>query len=186
MMAIIKFDPFLPGFYTIMDVDNLCNCRCTIISKTPEDTRLLGVRLGSVLFSGAVIGLVGELGVGKTCFVKGLAYGVNATPFDEVSSPTFAILHEYEGKTSLYHFDAYRIADSRELVTIGFDEYIAAEGVVVIEWADRIIHTLPDRRLMVHIAIINCSERRITFVAYGKEYEIVVQKLRDGVGHLLL
>lgn len=162
-----------------MDVDDLCDCCCSIISKNPEDTRTLGARFGSVLFPGAVVGLVGELGAGKTCFVKGLAYGVNATPFDEVSSPTFAILHEYQGKIPLYHFDAYRISDNRELATIGFDEYLEAGGIVVIEWADRIIHALPERRLMVQMDAIDRFARRITFVAYGDEYQMVLRKLQN-------
>ncbi len=102
--------------------------------------------LGAQLSAGCVIGLVGDLGAGKTCFIKGLAEGLNNTPASEVTSPTFTILQEYPGPVPLYHFDAYRLSGSHDLEAIGFEDYVGTDGVAVIEWADRISDALPEKR----------------------------------------
>jgi len=151
----------------------------SVITKGPADTQAFGACVGSVLFPGAVVGLVGELGAGKTCFVKGVAYGVNATPDHEVTSPTFALLHEYVGSPSVYHFDAYRIDTCSEFTALGFDEYLEAGGIVVVEWADQVIEAFPEQRLMVSFEIRTGNERCITCVAYGAAYDALLEKLRS-------
>lgn len=137
--------------------------------SSPHSSRTvdLGRRLGSCLEAGCVIGLIGELGAGKTCFIKGLAEGLNNTPADEVTSPTFTILQEYPGAVPLYHFDAYRLGGSGDLEAIGFDEYIGTDGVAVIEWADRISDALPEEMLKIVIEQPSENERLFACRASG-------------------
>lgn len=147
-------------------------------SQSPADTVSLGTRIGSLLFPGSVVGLIGELGAGKTCFVKGLAGGINQTPESDVTSPTFTILHEYSGELTLYHFDAYRISGQAELEPIGFDECLNAGGIVVVEWADRVLDAFPDQRLIIQFDIVDEHKRSISCVAHGIDYCAIIQKLR--------
>jgi hydrolase, P-loop family len=115
--------------------------------------------LASSLKPGTVIALDGELGAGKTVFVKGIAMGLGI--FENITSPTFTIVKEYSGRLKLYHFDVYRIEDSSELFEIGFDEYINGEGVSVIEWAVNIEDTLPSDTIYINIEGSGYSQRKI-------------------------
>lgn len=115
--------------------------------------------LASSLKPGTVIALDGELGAGKTVFVKGIAMGLGI--FEDITSPTFTIVKEYSGRLKLYHFDVYRIEDSSELFQIGFDEYINGEGVSVIEWAVNIEDTLPSDTIYINIEGSGYSQRKI-------------------------
>jgi tRNA threonylcarbamoyladenosine biosynthesis protein TsaE len=112
-------------------------CEC----QTPEDLHALGVRLAGLVGPGAVLGLVGPLGAGKTQLVKGIAAGVGFR--GEVTSPTFTLLHEYRGgRVPVFHFDFYRVEEERELLDVGWDELVE-EGVVVAEWADLFPKLMP-------------------------------------------
>ena len=153
----------------------------TFISRSYQDTIKSGIVLGKVLMPGCVIGLIGELGAGKTCFVKGIAYGINGIPESEVTSPTFTILQEYEGNIPFYHFDAYRLSGIGDLETVGFDDYIGGEGATVIEWADRIRGALPGECLLVFIDFINEYERRFTCKASGKLHMEVLKRFQGGI-----
>lgn len=104
------------------------------VSNSASETFEIGKKLGQSLKSGDIVALRGGLGSGKTVFAKGIAKGLGIK--DEVVSPTFALLKEYEGKQTLYHFDLYRIEDEQELFHIGFYDYIGGSGICVIEWAD--------------------------------------------------
>jgi tRNA threonylcarbamoyladenosine biosynthesis protein TsaE len=106
-----------------------------ILSSSEGETESAGEQLGLSLGAGDVVLLYGDLGAGKTAFVRGLARGVGA-PSEEVSSPTFTLIQEYAGRVTLYHVDLYRL-DAHEVDDLGLDELIAAGGVVAIEWADR-------------------------------------------------
>ena len=108
-----------------------------------EDTYALGKKIGEEARPGEVYTLIGDLGVGKTVFTQGLAAGLGIT--EPVNSPTFTILQSYEeGRLPFYHFDVYRIGDIEEMDEIGFEEYIAGEGVCLIEWANLIEEILPE------------------------------------------
>ena len=122
----------------------------TIETKSPKETYDLGVELGKEAIAGQVIGLVGELGVGKTTFTQGFAKGLG---IDEVvNSPTFMIVQEYQsGRLPFYHFDVYRIGDPEELDEIGFDEYLFSEGVTLVEWSDLIPDQMPLNYTIVKI-----------------------------------
>lgn len=157
----------------------------SFISRSDQDTIRLGRLLGEMLEPGTVIGLIGDLGAGKTCFMKGLAYGVNRIPEHDVTSPTFTILQEYAGAIPLYHVDAYRLSGPDDLETIGLDEYIGSEGIVVVEWADRIADALPDACLMITIAFISEHERRFTCTTTGTHHRVFLEKFRDTINREL-
>lgn len=118
----------------------------TSVEKTIE----LGEKIGALVNSGDIICLTGDLGTGKTHFVKGLAKGLGIS--DYITSPTFTIVNEYEGRLKLYHFDVYRIEDPDEVNAIGFDEYIFSDAVSIIEWSNYIEELIPDEALRVNIS----------------------------------
>ena len=121
-----------------------------IESLKPEDTFTLGEKIGRDAMPGQVYTLIGDLGVGKTVFTQGLAQGLGIT--EPVNSPTFTIVQVYEeGRLPFYHFDVYRIGDVSEMDEIGFDEYIYAEGVSLIEWANLIEEILPEKYTQITI-----------------------------------
>ena len=141
-----------------------------IESNKEQDTYDLGYELGQHAKPGQVFTLVGDLGVGKTVFTKGLAAGLGIT--EQVSSPTFTIVQVYdEGRLPFYHFDVYRIGDVEEMEEIGFDEYIFGEGVCLIEWANLIEEILPPHYQTVRIEKVlekGFDYRMITIEAEGE------------------
>jgi tRNA threonylcarbamoyladenosine biosynthesis protein TsaE len=106
-----------------------------IITSSEEETTAAGERLGSVLRAGDIVLLYGDLGAGKTAFVRGLARGLGA-PADDVSSPTFTLVQEYHGRVTLFHVDLYRL-EPAEVDDLGLEELVLGDGVVAIEWAER-------------------------------------------------
>ena len=121
-----------------------------IESNCEKETYELGCRLGQEARAGQVYTLVGDLGVGKTVFTKGLAAGLGIE--EPVSSPTFTIVQVYEeGRLPFYHFDVYRIGDIEEMDEVGFEEYVMGEGVSLIEWANLIEEILPEHRTNILI-----------------------------------
>lgn len=113
-----------------------------IESFCPEDTFVLGQKIGELVKPGTVISLVGDLGVGKTVFTQGLAKGLGIT--EPVNSPTFTIVQVYDGgRLPFYHFDVYRIGDIEEMDEIGYEDYFYGSGVTMIEWANLIEEILP-------------------------------------------
>lgn len=142
-----------------------------------EETKAWGRKLAHLLFPGAVIGLEGELGAGKTCFVKGIASGLGLDE-DEVASPTFTLIAEhYRGRIPLYHIDLYRMAGA-EVEELGIDEYLYGQGVTVIEW----FQFLPAgyvvaECLRISLVIAEDEERLLEVSARGERYERIVQTL---------
>lgn len=121
-----------------------------IESNSAEETYQLGVTLGGKARKGEVYCLSGDLGVGKTVFTQGFAMGLGVT--EDVNSPTFTIVQEYEGRDMpFYHFDVYRIADIEEMEEIGYEDYFYGSGVCLIEWAELIEELLPENRVSIHI-----------------------------------
>ena len=119
------------------------------ISNSPDETQAFAADMAKRLSAGDVLCLYGDLGSGKTAFVQGLAKGLGID--EPITSPTFTIVNEYEGRLPLYHFDVYRIADSDEMYEVGFDEYVYGEGVSVIEWPQIIADILPAGRYDIEI-----------------------------------
>ena len=114
-----------------------------------KETREIGFKLGKLLKPGSIVCLIGDLGAGKTTMTQSLAEALEVD--DYITSPTFTIVNEYEGKMPLYHFDVYRIGCSEEMYDIGFDEYINGDGVCIIEWANIIEDILPDDYLKIEL-----------------------------------
>lgn len=120
-----------------------------IESAGEADTLTLGERLGRSASPGDIYLLDGDLGVGKTVFAKGFARGLDIK--DTIVSPTFTIVHEYDGRLRLFHFDVYRIGDPDEMYDIGFDEYLYGDGVCLIEWPERVAELIPDTAVRISI-----------------------------------
>lgn len=143
------------------------------ITKSEEETQQLAYHLAKLLLPGNVITLEGDLGAGKTAFTKGLAKGLGIK--DTVSSPTFTIVKEYEGRLPLYHLDVYRLENLDE--DIGFVEYFYGDGVSVVEWAQFIEDYLPEERLAIKIQYVENESRKLTFKPIGTQYENILKKL---------
>ena len=138
----------------------------TFVSKSEKETEAFAENFAQSLKAGSVVAFEGDLGAGKTAFVRGLARGLGSV--DSVSSPTFAIVNEYDGSLPLFHFDMYRIETLGELYSIGFFEYLERGGVLAIEWSENIYSALPDDSIFVTIEKVDENTRKIT-VKEGKE-----------------
>ena len=120
------------------------------LSHSAQETESIGEALAKELRPGDVLAFTGSLGMGKTAFTRGLARGLGCR--GRVTSPTFTIVNEYEGKTPLFHFDMYRLGSSDELFDIGWDDYLARGGVCAVEWSERVSDALPGDTIFVDIA----------------------------------
>ncbi len=130
------------------------------VTEGPEGTRALAQRLARTLKPGDVLLLIGDLGAGKTTFVRGLAEGLGVEP-ELVSSPTFVLIQEYEGgRLPLYHVDAYRVRDPRELLEVGLEECFERGGVVAIEWGEKLEGLVPPSSRVLEIRFELLDERR--------------------------
>ena len=131
------------------------------VSSTIEETLGAGERLAAGLKAGDIVQLKGDLGTGKTHFVKGAArfFGISE---EEVQSPTFSIIHEYPGRIPLYHVDAYRLNRPEEALEFGLEEYLYGDGICLIEWPEKIASLLPGSSLVVEFTHIDQNKRQIT------------------------
>ena len=140
----------------------------TFLTKSPEETRALAARLGALLSPGDTLCLIGDLGAGKTTFTQGLALGLGLPADEPVNSPTFTLVSEHPGgRVPLYHFDVYRLPDSSGLYDLAFDDYLSGDGVVVIEWADKITDALPLERIDISLTPDTPDTRQIVMTALG-------------------
>ncbi len=131
------------------------------ISNSPADTKKIAADLAATLSGGEVIAFYGDLGMGKTCFVTGLADGLDFK--GEVSSPTFAIINEYlGGRLDLYHFDMYRVSGWDDLYSTGYFEYMESGGVLAVEWSENIESALPEDVIRVTIKRLDEAKREIS------------------------
>lgn len=128
------------------------------LSDSEQETEAIGERLAQTLQGNEVIAMFGGLGAGKTAFTRGLAHGLGVT--EGVSSPTFALVHEYAGKYMLYHFDMYRINSFDDLYSTGFFDYLD-NGVLIIEWSENIMPFLPECRITITIKTVSEQNREI-------------------------
>lgn len=146
-------------------------------SRSPEQTRRVGMRLGALLQPGDLVCLQGELGAGKTTFAQGVARGWGS--LDSVSSPTFLLVNQYRRADGglLYHLDAYRLASALEAAELDLDRLLA-DGCLLVEWPERIQALLPTERLWVTLEDIVEEQRRLLFYASGKRYDAALTELR--------
>lgn len=148
-------------------------------TDSADATFAAGRSLGRCVPGGTVMGLVGPLGAGKTHLVKGIAFGNAGDKPCEVTSPTFTLVHEYSGRLTLFHLDAYRLNRSAEVVALGFDELIRDDSAVVVEWADRVRDAIPFDTLWIDIAPLSESSRRLNFRAGGERSSSLLESLRN-------
>ena len=150
-------------------------------SFSPEATYQLAFRMAQKLKGSELIALEGDLGAGKTLFVKGLAAGLGIP--EPVTSPTFALIHLYEGRLRLAHFDVYRLPTPQALEELGYEEYFYGPGVAAVEWSDLIEPYLPEEYLLVRIKRIEDAQqgegRLIELVPFGKDNEALVKELMN-------
>ena len=146
--------------------------------QAPDEwhTERLGQALANCLLPGSVVALVGTLGAGKTRLVKALASAAGV-PADEVCSPTFTLVHEYQGRVPIYHFDAYRLADDDEFLQLGPEEYFESLGWTLIEWADRVSACLPTDYLQISIEVISPTARLFQLHSVGPVSQTVLECL---------
>jgi tRNA threonylcarbamoyladenosine biosynthesis protein TsaE len=149
-------------------------------SRSPEQTRRIGMRLGGLLKAGDVICLQGDLGAGKTTFTQGLAQGWGS--LDSVSSPTFILVNQYrraDGST-LFHLDAYRLESVPEAEELDLDSMLA-EGALIIEWPERLGDLIPNEQLHIRLEHISEEHRQMNFHAHGKHYDNLLDAIRQSM-----
>lgn len=135
----------------------------TIVLKTLADTLAFGRLLGQLAQPGDVICLDGDLGAGKTTLTQAIAAGLEVPPEEYVTSPSFAILHEYQGRMPLYHMDFYRLSDAAEVSDLGLDEYFFLSGLTVLEWCERAENLVPASRLRLTLTIGQDESRIVVY-----------------------
>ena len=151
----------------------------TVATKSARQTRAWGKRLGKLLRGGEIVGLTGELGAGKTCFVRGMAEGIDVDSRAWIRSPTFTLINEYLGRLPVYHIDLYRVGSREELEGLNLREYLYSEGVSVIEWFDHLPAGEVDEWLEIAMAHAGGSTRELEFTARGERYEKIIDDLKS-------
>jgi tRNA threonylcarbamoyladenosine biosynthesis protein TsaE len=150
-----------------------------LFSNSPVETFRIGQRLGEFLADGDCVALTGELGSGKTCLTQGIAKGMGVPDSYPVTSPTFTLLNEYRGKeTALYHLDVYRLIGCPDLAEMGYEEYLSCGGVMVIEWAEKIMDQIPKGALFIRFSHLNENTRKIEITGCLKKIDFRALKLK--------
>ncbi len=150
------------------------------LSRSVTETEQLGERLGAALHGGELICLAGELGAGKTAFTRGIGRGWGAA--EPITSPTFTLIHEHHrtsDRQTLYHVDGYRLSGAADAWTVGLDELLHGEGVVVIEWPENVADALPQERLWMTLDFVDDQTRQLTFQANGAWAVALLAALED-------
>lgn len=141
------------------------------ITNNTDETKTLGNKIGKMLKNGDVVAMFGGMGMGKTAFTHGLAEGLGIDS-KQVSSPTFALVHEYNGKNNiLYHFDMYRIESWNDLYSTGFFDYLDYGGILAVEWSENIENALPDNSIRIYFEKGENDNQRIITVDGGADFE---------------
>jgi len=138
-----------------------------LMTHSVGETESAGESFAQFLTAGTVVALYGDLGAGKTAFVRGLARGLGSQ--SRVTSPTFTIVNEYEGTLPLFHFDMYRLGSADELFDIGWEDYLARNGVCVVEWSENVRDAFDGSEITVRIDKLGDTDRRITAEGFGGE-----------------
>lgn len=147
----------------------------SMISNSAEDTYDLGCEIGKWLERGQLILLSGDLGTGKTIITQGICAGIGVE--EDVTSPTFNLINEYEGELSVYHMDLYRLENEEELGDLGFEDYLEDKGIIIIEWPDIVYNIIPADFLYVKIRRISTEKREITLKAEGERSLRLIERV---------
>ena len=137
----------------------------SVITNNPEETHRFGQKLARDLGAGTLIALTGDLGSGKTCLAQGICSGLEVK--DYVTSPSFTLINEYQGRLPVYHFDFFRIDKPEETLELGCDEYFYGDGVCIIEWAEKIESLLPEDRIEIKIVRRGETEREFYITRFS-------------------
>jgi tRNA threonylcarbamoyladenosine biosynthesis protein TsaE len=167
----------------ISSVENTMNghtAKLSVTSRNPEETFLIGKIIGRNLIEKDVVALVGDLGAGKTCLTQGIARGLGVPDEYQITSPSFTLINEYQGRMMLYHFDLYRLSRASEMDDMGYEEYLFGKGVSVIEWADKVKDILPDETLFIMINYADENARNIIISGQKKKIAIILKHLGNG------
>jgi tRNA threonylcarbamoyladenosine biosynthesis protein TsaE len=154
-------------------VSSICSIEVNDLAGTEE----FGRRLGRLLFPGAVIGLAGPLGAGKTHLVRAIAEGLGVEDSRAVNSPTFVLIQEYDARLPIYHFDAYRLPSPQAFLDLGAEEYLQGEGVCLVEWADKVKDCLPVEHLWIELVVTGPESRRFVLTGQGEAYRTLLDNL---------
>jgi tRNA threonylcarbamoyladenosine biosynthesis protein TsaE len=151
-----------------------------VISRSPTQTRRVGMRLGELLLPGDVICLEGNLGAGKTTLVQGIASGWGS--YDSVTSPSYVLVNVYRrlDQKQLFHLDAYRLSGPEEALDLDLDAMLS-QGPMLIEWADRILKALPEEYLWIKMSLINDEQRDFIVNAQGKRHKDILERFRGDI-----
>jgi len=152
----------------------------TLISNSAEDTQIIGKIIGEYLRGGDVVALIGELGSGKTCITRGIARGVGVPEKYRITSPTFTLINEYPGRKTLYHLDIYRLSGQQDLEDMGYEEYFYSDGIIVIEWAEKIEEILPEGCFTIHLTYLDENRRELNISGRRNKIEKISKKLNRG------
>jgi len=149
----------------------------SLVLKDVQDTARVGRLLGEIARQGDVILLDGDLGAGKTTLTQSIAVGLDVSPDQYVTSPSFALLHEYSGRIPLYHLDCYRLSGEDDIEGAGLIDYIGGPGLTVIEWPDRLGSLRPVNRLDIELKTVGETERTLIFRPHGSSWQSRVEQL---------
>ncbi len=147
---------------------------CIFTSNNPQQTEVLGETIGQTLIAGSVIALTGELGCGKTLLTRGICQGLGVAK-RVVNSPTFVLVNEYSGRLPIFHLDVYRLGTNDDVIDLGIADYLARteKGVMIIEWAEKIMSLLPEDKLLIEFTRLSARRRRLVFSATEAYYEMM-------------
>jgi len=153
--------------------------RVVVQTRSSAETIRIGKSIGKLLLPGDIVALVGELGSGKTQFIKGMATGVGVGKPTYISSPSFTLINEYPGRIPFYHIDLFRLKWEKEAEELGLEDYFQGEGITAIEWADKIPILLPKEMLLIRITYTEKNIRSIEIIAKGKRYLNLIDQIRS-------
>lgn len=151
----------------------------TFISSSEEETYSLGETIGELVEAGQIILLSGDLGAGKTVLAQGICAGLGV--LEDVTSPTFNLINEYEGDLTVYHMDLYRLEKEEELYDLAIEEYLESDGVVIIEWPDLVYDLLPPDFIYIKINTLAEEEREISLEGEGENSLTLLERLEEYV-----
>lgn len=148
------------------------------VTHSEQETVELGIKMGKLLEAGDIVLLYGDLGAGKTVLTRGIALGLGTK--DVVTSPTYTLMHRYEGRVPIYHFDLYRLGGPDEVLDLGYEEFFYGDGVSIVEWPERLEYLCPEEHVRVRIEVAgDGKKRRITVDAVGGRYSRFEKELKN-------
>jgi len=148
-----------------------------VFTNSPRQTMSWGGRLGKLLQGGEIIGLIGELGTGKSCFVRGVTESLDVGRNSWIRSPTFTLINEYHGRLPVYHIDLYRVGSPGELEGLDLREYLYSDGVSLIEWFEHLPLHEVDEYLELRLVYAGGNRRELIFTPHGAQYEKILERV---------